>query len=181
MKNREEVLKNLLELSKRGVGGEKVNAEALLNKLLTKYGMTLEDIETSDEIKNRDFYFDDYYESRILNQLYYSMYPDRNSYTYNYKRTKKNRHTLILELTDAEFIEFTYAYDVYKESWKKQLELFYIAFIQSNHMFPKEPPKDMNIDTIQDKYSYEDQLRMSMMAEGIERAQVRMALESGEN
>lgn len=181
MKNREEVLKNLLELSKRGVGGEAVNAESLLNKLLKKYNMTIEDIESSDEIKHRDFYFDDYYESKILNQLYYSMYPDRNSYTYNYKRIKKNRHTLILELTDAEFIEFTYAYDVYKESWKHELELFYIAFIQSNRLFPKEPPKDNGVETIEDKYSYEEQMRMSVMSSGIKSAQVRRALGTGEN
>lgn len=181
MKNREEVLKNLLELSKRGVGGEAVNAENLLNKLLKKYNMTIEDIETGEELKHRDFIFNDPWEEKLLNQLYYSMYPDRQTYSYTYRRTKAHRQTLIVELTDAEFIEFTYAYDVYKESWKHELELFYHAFISTNNLFPKNPPKNTGAKDISDVMSYGDRMRMSMMASGIQSAQVRKAIGTGEN
>lgn len=181
MKNKEEVLKHLLALSKRGVGGEAVNAENLLYKLLDKYNMTIEDIETGEELKKRDFMFEDPWECKLLNQLYYSMYPGRPSYTYNYKRLKKNRHTIILELTDAEFIEFTYAYDVYKESWKHELDLFYHAFIQTNNLFPEDPPENDNVRDISQVYSMSDMMRMSMMSQGIETAQVRKGIGMGEN
>ena len=49
MTEREELLQRLERvkaLAERGVGGEKENAEALLNRLMAKYGISEEDIET---------------------------------------------------------------------------------------------------------------------------------------
>ena len=40
-----ELAKKLKALSDRGVGGEKINAEKLLNDLLKKHGLTIEDVE----------------------------------------------------------------------------------------------------------------------------------------
>ena len=48
MTEREELLQRLERvkaLAERGVGGEKENAEALLNRLMAKYGISEEDIE----------------------------------------------------------------------------------------------------------------------------------------
>ena len=48
MTEREELLRRLERvkaLAERGVGGEKENAEALLNRLMAKYGISEEDIE----------------------------------------------------------------------------------------------------------------------------------------
>lgn len=42
MANREEILRKLKALADRGVGGEKVNAEELLKKMMAKYGVTEE-------------------------------------------------------------------------------------------------------------------------------------------
>lgn len=40
-----ELAKKLKELADRGTGGEKVNAEQQLTRLMEKHGITLEDIE----------------------------------------------------------------------------------------------------------------------------------------
>ena len=56
MTEREELLRRLervKELAERGVGGEKENAEALLNRLMAKYGISEEDIEDTAE---RDYF-----------------------------------------------------------------------------------------------------------------------------
>ena len=48
MTEREELLRRLERvkaLAERGVGGEKENAEALLNRLMAKYGISEEDID----------------------------------------------------------------------------------------------------------------------------------------
>lgn len=45
-----EKLQKLSELSKRGIGGEKENAELLLKKLMKKYHITEEDLQL--KIKN---------------------------------------------------------------------------------------------------------------------------------
>ena len=56
MTEREELLRRLERvkaLAERGVGGEKENAEALLNRLMAKYGISEEDIEDTAE---RDYF-----------------------------------------------------------------------------------------------------------------------------
>ena len=56
MTEREELLQRLERvkaLAERGVGGEKENAEALLNRLMAKYGISEEDIEDTAE---RDYF-----------------------------------------------------------------------------------------------------------------------------
>ena len=56
MTEREELLRCLERvkaLAERGVGGEKENAEALLNRLMAKYGILEEDIEDTAE---RDYF-----------------------------------------------------------------------------------------------------------------------------
>lgn len=52
MTEREELLRRLERvkaLAERGVGGEKENAEALLNRLMAKYSISEEDIEDTAE------------------------------------------------------------------------------------------------------------------------------------
>ena len=65
MTEREELLKRLERvkaLAERGVGGEKENAEALLKRLMAKYGISEDDIEDMangagwlDDIEEEDF------------------------------------------------------------------------------------------------------------------------------
>lgn len=173
---REELLKKLLVLSKRGVNGEAKNAEMLLNKLLKKHGMTLEDINNVEQTKDYDFEFESKWEENLLNQLAYAMFPEKDVYVYTYKRKKYNRTHLMLKLTSAEFIEFDYAYNVYRESWNKELDLFYHAFIQKNKLFPPENKKKKNVKCIDDEYSKEELFKMSMFANGINKTSMRRAL-----
>lgn len=60
--NKEEMLKKLLVLSKQGVEGEKINAEKLLNKLLKRYNLTLEDIEETEAVYKWEIKFSSKYE-----------------------------------------------------------------------------------------------------------------------
>ena len=69
MNSKEEMLKKLLALSKQGVGGEKINAEALLNKLLKKHGLTIEDIDDEEEIKQWDVHFNTDFERKLIYQV----------------------------------------------------------------------------------------------------------------
>jgi DNA polymerase III delta prime subunit len=49
-----ELAKKLKVLSKRGIGGEKENAERMLSEIMTKYGLSDEDIEGE---KLNEYYF----------------------------------------------------------------------------------------------------------------------------
>lgn len=180
------ILNNLNELAKRGVAGEKENAEKLLEKLLKKYNMTIEEIE-KDIPKERYILrsenksnFD--YEKTLIDQLLYKIKPDAVTKVFVYKRIKRNRLTTIVELTDAEWLMFQYEFSIYKEALEKELGLFLSAFITKNQIYPnKEQLKDIK-DTatdIGDKYSKEELMRISMMSEGIKRAQVNKSIGDG--
>lgn len=101
------------------------------------------------------------------------LFPDREVYTYVDKRLSY----CTAHLTNAEYIEFEYAYSIYKEAFSKELDLFYMAFIQKNHMFPSRENKADDIPTIEDRCSEEDRIKISMMASGIERQSIRPALD----
>ena len=73
MTEREELLRRLERvkaLAERGVGGEKENAEALLNRLMAKYGISEEDIEDTAE---RDYFirYHNFWERKLIVQIAY--------------------------------------------------------------------------------------------------------------
>lgn len=176
MDNINELLHKLLILSEQGVDGEAKNAEALLNKLLKKHGMTLEDIKNTTQEENREFYFETVWEEKLLYQLAHAMFPDKSTYTYTYRRLKRNRHIVILKLTNSEFLEFEYAYSVYKESWNKELELFYISFINKNDIFPPAGKEKENAIDIGDKYNPIELAKICSFSSAIDKSTVRKAL-----
>ena len=88
---------------------------------------------------------------------------------------------LFMEMTDAEYLEFSYLYEVYKTALWKEMDLFYSAFIQKNGLFPPDSLKDGDIQTCKEKMSHSELVRMSMMMNGIERTQVRKAIEEPKN
>lgn len=177
MNNKDEVLKKLLALSKQGVGGEKVNAEALLNKLLKKHGLTIEDIDDTEEIKEWDIHFNTDYERKLIYQVMYMLFPDKDVYHYVNKRRKHNRENLIIKLTNAQYIEFDYAYTIYKNALNKEFELFYSAFIQKNRIYPVKPREDIEAETIESKYNMEDQMKIAQFANGITKENIRQAID----
>ena len=75
MTEREELLRRLERvkaLAERGVGGEKENAEALLNRLMAKYGISEEDIEDTAE---RDYFirYHNFWERKLIVQIAYKL------------------------------------------------------------------------------------------------------------
>lgn len=73
MTEREELLRRLERvraLAERGVDGEKENAEALLQRLMVKYGITDEDIE-ENSIQTYFIRYQTYWERKLLYQLAY--------------------------------------------------------------------------------------------------------------
>ena len=169
-----DTMKHLLELSKGGVGGEKENANKLLNKLMKKYNITEEDLK-KEEIKQHDVKFKTKWEMQLIHQIMYMINPERN--IYSYKNNKKK--VVILELTDAEWIEHQYLFSIYKKAFEDELELFTSAFIQRNNIFPKEVPehiKEQQEKEPKKEMDYYKMLKVSQMAMGIDYTSVRKAL-----
>jgi hypothetical protein len=169
-------MNKLLELSKRGVGGEADNAKMLLEKLMAKYNLTYEDLE-KNEIKTQEVSYKTWYEEKLIYQVMYMMFPLEPVYTYSNQRYKRNRNKCILKLTDSQFIEFQYAFSIYLKDLEDNLRLFCSSFIQSNHIFPNEDnlPEDRKANGGEDM-SYKDMMKMSAFAQYIDKSQIRKAI-----
>lgn len=97
MTEQKERLKKLYALALRGVGGEKEQAQAILDKLLKKYAMTLDDLD-DEVIQEYDLEYHGKEQDRILMQT-----------AYKELRTIKTRSTTCNITIAAELAVLAYA------------------------------------------------------------------------
>lgn len=76
MTDQKERLKKLYALALRGVGGEKVQAQAILDKMLKKYAMTLDDLD-DEVIQEYDLEYHGKEQDRILMRTVYKVTDER--------------------------------------------------------------------------------------------------------
>lgn len=171
--NKLDLLKKLKSLADdvRGNENERQSAEEQLNKLMQKYNITENDLEI-EKTSRRDFYFKDEWEHRLICQTIYKLWPEMTIY-----RQLGKKNWIWAEMTDAQYLEFEVHYCAYKASFKKEFDIFYYAFLSKNRIFPDKPVKN---NTNDGGMSEGDLIRASMMAQGIESAQIRRLL-NGEN
>jgi len=166
--------KKLKALAERGEGGEKINAAAMLRRLMAQYGITVVDIE-GEEKHWREFYFRNKYEQRILYQCIYMVLSHREAPMYKPPRSHGVRE---MEVTDAEFIEINALQEFFYTAFLNELDLFLAAFIQKNHMFPENAKSldtsELSID------EWERIMRIQEMAQGINRHTFRRSLGNGD-
>lgn len=151
----------------RGNENERQSAEEQLSKLMKQYNITEEDLEI-EKVERRDFYFKDSWEHKLICQTIYKLFPEMNIY-----RTYGKKNWIWAEMTDAQYLEFEVHYCAYKASFQKEFDIFYYAFLSKNKIFPDKPVKESTNDNTMSKG---DLIRASMMAQGIESAQVRRLL-----
>ena len=170
-----ELLKKLKALSEdtRGNENERKRAEEQLNRLLIKYNIDPQSINTENLVR-RDLYYKNELEKKLLHQVVYKICGDRQMYV---QRGKRN--WIWCEMTDAEFLQFEMEYPTYKNAMNKELDIFYLAFIQKNRIFPPDnlvPQKETDEEEQPSRYSRGDRIRAAMMAEGMEFTNIRRQL-----
>lgn len=131
-----ERLKKIKELALRGVGGEREQAIALLEKLSKKYNIDCTDL---DEEKIQEFFitFHGDIESRLLHQIVYKVTNEKNR-TFSARYTDSGRKCgtkIIVECTEAQKTEIEFLFDFYKRLWKKDIKTLLTAFIQQHKLF----------------------------------------------
>lgn len=125
-----ELVKKLKALAERGVGGEKVNAEEQLKKLIEKYKIDLTRIN-EPILQYRIFRFDekDEFHKKFVRQIILSVIGFKEFY---YSGLIHNNWAV--EIDDIQFIEISEKLDFYWPIFKSDLEIFYTAFIQKNEL-----------------------------------------------
>lgn len=169
-----ERIKAVQALAERGDRGEKESAAAMLERLMKKYGITESEI-AEDRRELAWFRFKTPLERRLLHQIIYAV-TGRVGYSCVGARTNRPRKMLGIECTAAERLEIEFSFEFYKAAFEKELERFYIAFLQKNRLFPDKP-----IDDVPEigEMDLEEAQRLSMMMAGMEEHSRRKALGSG--
>jgi hypothetical protein len=145
-------LKKLKALAERGVGGEKENAQMLLERLCDKYQISPDQVESSDEKKLRWFrYRKGPALRKLLAQCIFKTL-GKDSKTFGHAHTRAREFAA--ECTAAEGIEIELDYDFYADALQKEMTRMLEMFIQKNSIFPP----NVDLDSSGKEISEEDML-----------------------
>ena len=164
-----DLCKKLKALCDRGVGGERANANTMLDKLMRKHNITIEDID--GEKKEYSYFKVDKIQSQIFWQIVYSVIGS----DFPTFRSKGKPGYKILNITAFEAIEIHAKYDFFWKLYRDELSIFREAFIARNNIYSKNSnsnPKELTKEEI------ERAIRVSEMAESIKKGNLLKQLKS---
>lgn len=131
-------LRKLQALAERGVGGEKETAKRMLEKLLARHGLTLDDL--ADERRDtRWFPAPTKFDVRLAVQIMAKVCNTDNPGVYSSKSRPKQ---VGVEVTPSEAIEFELHYDTLRKALSEHFKDAFSAFVQANRLFSDLPGDD---------------------------------------
>ncbi|KTC42733.1 hypothetical protein AO260_21690 [Pseudomonas sp. ABAC21] len=131
-------LRKLLALAQRGEGGEKDNAQRMLEKLLARHGLTIGDL-LDDRREIRWFPISTSYDRRLAAQIMSKICDSESPGLYISKgRLKK----IGVEVTPSEAVEFELHYETLRKALTTHFDDAFSAFVQANHLFPATPSEE---------------------------------------
>lgn len=131
-------LRKLQALAERGVGGEKANAQRMLERLLTRHGLTVDDL--ADERRAmRWFPAVTTFEKRLAFQILAKVCNTDRPAAYT---SKSHRKQVGIEVTPSEAIEFELHYDALRKAMQEHFLDAFSAFVQANRLFSGLPSDD---------------------------------------
>lgn len=136
MSDQIERMKKLYALAIRGVGGEKEQAQKLLEKLTQKYGVSPAELD-EEQIKEFDLKFHGEFERKLLIQTTFKVTGTTgNTFNLEYNRSGRPCRTrLRVRCTEAQKVEIEFMFDFYKNLWEKEEDALFFAFIQKHEIF----------------------------------------------
>lgn len=135
-----ERLEKLQALSERGVGGEKETAQNKLEELLRANGMTLEDLD-DEKVCYFLFSYNGKHKAKLLRQCIYKILGAAEEISFY--RQRGTRQKIGVYCTAAQKIEIELEYEFYSRVFDDELETFLNAFIQKQHIFPEDAPREI--------------------------------------
>lgn len=134
MDNRiKEQIKKIMRLAEQGIGGEKSNALTLLNRLLKKYSLSLEDFKDNVKIRYKFYCRTKHEEQLLINTVGKVLNIDA-------VPLSDIKRAVYINLTRLEFAKIDYLYEIYRKELrkelKKQAEITFQAFLSTNNIYP---------------------------------------------
>lgn len=136
MSGKVERLKKIRALALEGVGGEKEQAQALLDKLTEKYNVSFDEID-EETINNYEFEYHGKEQKQLLRQTIYKITNDSGStFSLRYLHSgRKCKTKLSAKCTATQKAEIEFLFDFYKRLWEKERQALLLAFIQKHRIF----------------------------------------------
>lgn len=165
---KDEIINKLLKIKKladNGIAGEKSAAEELLKKMMEKYGIKEEDLDSEKEIvcffkihgcKCKELFQQVAIIYCGVTRMHYigsdAQNKDAKAIRDLTTRNRPRGANMAVICTPAKFLELQYAYDMFQKSLDKHLEGMFYAFLHTNDLLapydPNKPKGDMDDDTI---------------------------------
>jgi hypothetical protein len=159
----------------RGVGGEKETAAAILEKLIVKYGYSMEDLDT-ETVQKYEVKFKGEQERHLLIQIIYKVLDNTDTiyqlrYTYS---GRKCTNQLGVNCTAAQKAEIEFLFDFHKRLWKQEQAALLQAYIQKHALYGNlkdgEKPREL---------SKEELAKMAALMDGLSNEQPLKQLTNG--
>lgn len=134
--NREDIisrLKKLKALTERGVGGESINAEELLNRIAKENGI---DLNALDDVNRKKRYTKcpRGWKQHLMKQVFFKFVPDVEIWsTYGKKG-------FVIECSEADYISTLAKYEIFADDYRRRVNAFIHACIEANNLFGDPDP-----------------------------------------
>jgi hypothetical protein len=152
-----ERLAKIIALAEQGIGGEKKNAEEIIQRLLAENKITVADIDESAE-ETKQLYTLKWEDERSKHLVFLMLKKVVGNKLENIKmfRSHGNAKKLDVMMNPSQYVEFRYLYDLYLEELNKEISALFKAFVFKNDLFkadkdstpPKAQPNPDEIDRI---------------------------------
>jgi len=134
-------LLKLVELARRGVGGEKEAAEAALERVLAAAGISRAELERLQGVGDRKwrlFRYEGELEEILLKQTAFMVLEPENGHISTSRLPQQDDDgEIFLQVSDAEYIEISVAFSVFKKALKDEIKITFDAFLHKNEIFSK--------------------------------------------
>ena len=132
-----DILQKVRALAERGVGGERESAQAKLEELLKKYGLSEQEVlGTNDSVQTQQFVYHGKWEKKILLQCMYATFRTKEFEREIYVPVGCGRRTIFFyDCTDVQKLHIDAMFEFYKTLFEKDLETFWMAFIHKHSLF----------------------------------------------
>lgn len=140
-------LKSLLSSPEEG---EREAANTILSNYMTKHNITWEELDDQSEREYLVKYGEEY-NIKLLFQIVYKYVGAGHVYIMYDKQTDKQLNSAMIKCKPSDFIEIQLDWEFYWSMFQKELNMFYKAFVEQNHIFPPEElQKESDQDDNQD-------------------------------
>lgn len=140
-----EKIRKLKTLSEKGVPNERDVAARKLSQLMKKYGVSFSELDNPERTSHNISYARCGEFFQVLCQIVWSVNPDTEIF-----RNSNARH-ITAELSYSEYIEVMNKFSFYLKLYRKQKNIFDIAFVHSYDLLRKK--RNDNEDSVEDPYT----------------------------